>query len=57
MVVTLVIVLVIGFGLVVSSFGSVLFQEGNPIPNSKAIFQLIESSVHRDFYNKLEKHS
>ncbi|MFL6562460.1 MAG: hypothetical protein ACJ8MO_40960 [Bacillus sp. (in: firmicutes)] len=57
MVVTLVIVLVIGFGLVVSSFGSVLFQEGNPIPLIISAMKLHFSDSEFELFSKTEKRS
>lgn len=55
--VTLVIVLVIGFGLVVTSFGSALFQEGNPIPLIFSAVKLHFSDSEYELFSKTEKRS
>ncbi|MEH7081829.1 hypothetical protein V7139_03715 [Neobacillus drentensis] len=55
--VTLVIVSVIGCGLVVSSFGSVLFQEGNPIPLMISALKLHFSDSEFELFAKTEKRS
>ena len=55
--VTLVIVSVIGCGLVVSSFGSALFQEGNPIPLMISAIKLHLSDSEFELFSKTEKRS
>ena len=57
MAVTLVIVSVIGCGLVVSSFGSALFQEGNPIPLIISAMKLQFSDSEFEQFSKTEKRS
>jgi len=51
----LVIVLVIGFGLVISSFGSVIFQAGNPIPLMISAMKLHFSDSEFELLSKTEK--
>ncbi|MEH7306230.1 type II toxin-antitoxin system HicA family toxin [Neobacillus drentensis] len=55
--VTLVIVAVIGCGLVFSSFGSALFQEGNPIPLIISAMKLHFSDSEFELFSKTEKRS
>ncbi|MEH7484113.1 hypothetical protein V7157_24200 [Neobacillus drentensis] len=57
MAVTLVIVLVIGFGLVVSRFGSALFQEGNPIPLIVSAMKLHLCDSEFELFSKTDKRS
>jgi hypothetical protein len=57
MAVTLVIVSVLGCGLVVSSFGSALFQEGNPIPLIISAMKLHFSDSEFELFSKTEKRS
>jgi hypothetical protein len=53
----LVIVSVIGFGLVISSFGSVIFQERNPIPLIISAMKLHFSDSEFELLSKTEKRS
>jgi hypothetical protein len=53
----LVIVSVIGFGLVISSFGSVVFQERNPIPLIISAMKLHFSDSEFELLSKTEKRS
>lgn len=55
--VTLLIVLVIGFGLVASSFGSAIFQEGNPLPLIISAMKLHFSDSEFELFSKTEKRS
>lgn len=57
MAITLVIVSVIGSVLVVSSFGSALFQEGNPIPLMISAIKLHLSDSEFELFSKTEKRS
>ncbi|MBT2723149.1 hypothetical protein [Bacillus sp. ISL-46] len=57
MAVILLIVLVIGFGLVFSSFGSAIFQEGNPLPLIISAMKLHFSDSEFELFSKTDKRS